>query len=232
VRPGHVNPLRARPGGVLKRAGHTEASVDLLKLAGLQPAAVLCEIMGDDGEMLRLPALQEMASRLNLKLACIADLIRYRRNNEVLIEEIRREPVETHAGTFQVVEFRSLVDDGIYTAFVHGDFTPNDPVLVRMHAANVTRDLVASLVAGMGADLNRAFEIIAEHGRGVLIYIERPRGNAPRLPSDERDYGIGAQILSTLGVRRLRLMTNRPIRRAGLDGFDLEIVDFVPLDKG
>jgi len=229
VRPGHINPLRARPGGVLKRAGHTEASIDLMRLAGLKPAAVLCEIMGDDGEMLRLHDLAEMAEEFDMPLANIADLIRYRRHHERLIERSETETLATAFGDFCAVHFKSVVDDGVYTAFTRGDFTPEDDVLVRMHAASVTSDLIASLDPGHENSLHKALRQISEAGSGVLIYIEQPRVSAPRLPSDERDYGIGAQILNDLGVRRLRLMTNNPVKRAGLDGFDLEIVEHVPL---
>ena len=231
VRPGHVNPLRARPGGVLKRAGHTEASLDLMRLAGLQPAAVLCEIMGDDGEMLRLDDLHDLADHFEIPLICIADLIRYRRHMERLVTRISEEDVETRFGGFRVVHYRSRVDDGLYTAFVRGDTETNDDILVRMHAASVTQDLIASLNPDQDNALMRSLEMIAEYDNGVLIYIEKPRGPAPRLPSDERDYGIGAQILNDLGVHRLRLLTNNPIKRAGLDGFDLEIVDHVPFKK-
>ena len=226
VRPGHVNPLLVREGGVLKRAGHTEASHDLMQLAGLPPVAVLCEIMGDDGQMLRLPELMDLAVQLGIQLGTIADLIRYRRRTEKLVERIGAETLQTREGTFDVVRYRSTVDSGGYTAFVRGPIDPDAPTLVRMHAATLTGDLLGLLGGSSESALSLALSRIAAAG-GILLYIDRA-GEATD-PMDDRDYGIGAQILADLGARRLALLTDHPRRRAGLDGFDLEVVEYVPL---
>lgn len=228
VRPGHVNPLRAQKGGVLKRAGHTEASSDLMRLAGLQPVGVLCEIMGDSGEMLRLPELYELSLRLGLKLVSIADLIRYRRRTEKLIYKTGEGELKTRYGQFRVYHYQSLVDDGFYTAFVQGDIAEAQDLLVRIHLASLTGDLMASLNTEESSILHLALEKIATAGCGVLLYIEAPHPHKS-LPSDERDYGIGAQILGDLGIKQIRLLTNHPVKRAGLDGFGLKIVDYIPL---
>lgn len=229
VRPGHVNPLRTQKGGVLKRAGHTEASSDLLRLAGLQPVAVLCEIMEDDGEMSRVPDLARLAKKMDLKLATIADLIRYRRRTEKLIEKNGEEELKTDYGTFQVHHYQSLVDDGHYTAFVVGDLAQEGASLVRMHAASITKDLLSSLDPNKDDAFHASLKMIADEGRGVLLYIEKMKRQSSRIPPDERDYGIGAQILSEIGVTDLRLITNNPIKRAGLEGFGLRIVENVPV---
>ncbi|MCA9707787.1 MAG: 3,4-dihydroxy-2-butanone-4-phosphate synthase [Myxococcales bacterium] len=229
VRPGHINPLLVREGGVLKRPGHTEASYDLMRMAGLAPVAVLCEIMGDDGTMLRLPALRELAERMGLALGTIADVIRYRRRTETLVERADGETVTTALGPLEIHRYRSRVDAGRYTALVRGPIDSEHPVLVRMHAATLTDDLLGLLVGGRHGALQLAMARIAAEG-GVLLYIER--AGAAAHPMDERDYGIGAQILADLGVRRLRLMTDHPRRRAGLHGFDLEVVEHVPVRGG
>jgi 3,4-dihydroxy 2-butanone 4-phosphate synthase/GTP cyclohydrolase II len=228
VRPGHVNPLVVRDGGVLKRAGHTEASHDLMKLAGLHPVAVLCEIMGDDGEMLRLPSLRQLARRLGCPLGTIADVIRYRRRTERLAVRTHSSRVTTRFGDLVVHGYRSTVDDGRYTALARDPIDPDRPVLCRMHAASLTGDLLGLLHDGATTDLELALEQIGEEG-GILLYIER--GSDPVLPMDDRDYGIGAQILTDLGARRLRLLTDHPRRRAALEGFDLEVVEHVPLRR-
>lgn len=226
VRPGHVGPLLVRPGGVLKRSGHTEASHDLMKLAGLQPVAVLCEIMGDDGEMMRLPALRELAAKMGLKIGTIEDLIRHRRRTETLVERVASESLTTTLGTFEVHRYRSMVDAGRYTALVSGEISAQDPVLVRMHAATLTGDLLSLLAAAPDSPLQLALSRIADEG-GILLYIERDPASSG--PMDERDYGIGAQVLVDLGAHHLRLMTDNPKRRAALHGFDLEVVEHVPL---
>src|SRR5262245_44298113 len=230
VRPGHVNPLHAREGGVLKRAGHTEASSDLMMLAGLQPVAVLCEIMGDDGEMLRLPQLRELASRCSLKLGTIADLIRYRLRSENLVSTLGSSEVDTRFGRFSVRRYQSRVDSGRYTAFVRGAIDGESPTLVRMHAARLTDDLLGLLGAQRGSALESALAQLGGESAGVFLYIERPQDVPEAM--DERDYGIGAQILRELGVRRMRLLTDHPKRRAGLEGFGLELAGFVPLGAG
>jgi 3,4-dihydroxy 2-butanone 4-phosphate synthase/GTP cyclohydrolase II len=229
VRPGHISPLLVREGGVLKRAGHTEASHDLMCLAGLQPVAVLCEIMGDDGEMLRLPRLRELALKTGLKLGTIADIIRYRQRNERLIQLVSRDRVESRFGKFWVHRFESSVDRGRYTAFVRGQVAADRSTLVRIHVATLTDDVLGFSRSGAGSVLEMGLQRIASEEGGVLLYIERSTG-APLDPMDERDYGIGAQILRELGVKRLRLLTNHPRKRAGLDGFGLELEDYVPLE--
>ncbi len=252
-RPGHVSPLLARKGGVLKRPGHTEASVDLCRLAGLEPVGVISEIMGDDGEMLRLPALIALADELGVKLATIADLIRYRRRSEKLIRKLAAPRLPTKYGEFVAHAYVSEVDDNEYLALVMGEIDPKEPTLCRIHSSCVTGDLLGSLRCDCGDQLQLALEKIAEAGRGVLLYIEQEgRGiglvnkmrayalqdqGADTLDAnlmlgfkpDSRDYGIGAQILVDLGLKKLKLMTNNPEKRDGLQGFDLEVVERVPL---
>jgi 3,4-dihydroxy 2-butanone 4-phosphate synthase/GTP cyclohydrolase II len=252
-RPGHVSPLMAREGGVLKRAGHTEAAVDLMRLAGLQPVGVICEIMGDDGEMARVPELAVLAEKFDLKLVTIADLIKYRRRAEKLIQKLAVAKLPTKYGEFIVHAYVSDVDVNEYVAFVMGDISNGEPTLCRIHSSCVTGDLLESLRCDCGDQLHLALKSISDAGRGVLLYIEQEgRGiglvNKMRayelqdqgadtveanellgMKSDLRDYGIGAQILVDLGLKKLRLMTNNPTKLAGIDGFDLEISEVVPL---
>ena len=252
-RPGHVNPLMARKGGVLKRPGHTEASVDLLRLAGLSPVGVICEIMEDNGEMARLPKLVELAQRFDLKLVTIADLIRYRRRNEQLAHKVAVAQLPTKYGEFVAHAYRSDVDKSDYVAFTMGTVDDGEPVLTRIHSSCVTGDLLDSLRCDCGDQLHQSLQQIADAGRGVLLYIEQEgRGiglvnkmrayelqdnGADTLDANEqlgfkadlRDYGIGAQILVDLGLKKLRLLTNNPAKKAGIEGFDLEIVETVPL---
>ncbi len=252
-RPGHVNPLMARTGGVLKRPGHTEAAVDLMHLAGLSLVGVLCEIMGDSGEMARVPELAVLAERFQMPLVTIADLIKYRRRTEKLIRKIAAPPLPTMYGTFVAHTYLSEVDDNEYLALVLGEVSPTEPILCRIHSSCVTGDLLGSLRCDCGDQLHLALEKIAAEGRGILLYIEqegRGIGLANKMRAyelqdqgadtvdanlmlgfkvDSRDYGIGAQILADLGARRLRLMTNNPAKPAGLDGFGLEIAEIVPL---
>ena len=252
-RPGHVNPLMARPGGVLKRAGHTEAAVDLMRLAGLQPVGVICEIMDDAGDMVRVPQLAEMARRFDMKLVTIADLIQYRRRTENLIQKQAVAQMPTKYGDFVAHAYFSEVDTSDYVAFVMGDVCDGEPVLCRIHSSCVTGDLLDSLRCDCGDQLHLAMEKIKEAGRGVLLYIEQEgRGiglvNKMRayelqdkgadtveanellgMKADLRDYGIGAQILVDLGIQKIRYMTNNPAKLAGLDGFGMEIVEVVPI---
>lgn len=225
VRPGHVNPLVVRDGGVLKRAGHTEASHDLMLLAGLQPVAVLCEIMDDTGEMSRLPALSELARRLGLKLGAIADVIRYRRQTEKLVARISERQVSTRFGDFVEMRFRSAVDPGHYTALVRGAIDPSVPTLVRIHAGTLADDVLALLEGHGKGKLETALGHLARQTSGILLCIERNDSG----PADERDIGIGAQILRELGVRQLTLLTDHPRPRAALEGFGLDLVGTVPL---
>ena len=252
-RPGHVNPLMARTGGVLKRAGHTEAAVDLMRLAGLEPIGVICEIMGDGGEMARVPELAELAHRFDLKFITIAELIKYRRRREKLIHKVAEARLPTRYGEFTAHAYESGVDPAPYTAFTMGDIADGKDVLVRIHSSCVTGDLMGSLKCDCGDQLQLALEKISEAGRGVLLYIEqegRGIGITNKIKAyalqdegadtveanvrlgfkpDLRDYGIGAQVLVDLGVKRLLYMTNNPAKLAGLEGYDLEIIDRIPL---
>ncbi len=227
VRPGHVNPLRVREGGVLRRTGHTEASHDLMVMAGLSPVAVLCEIMGDDGEMLRLPELRALAQRMGLSIGSIADVIAHRHLHERLVSRVDTRALTTRWGQLVSHRYRSHVDDARYTAMVLGELAPEQPVMARMHSASLTDDLFGILGDGQACPLQRALDRIAAEGGGVLVYIER--AGDPSLPMDERTYGIGAQILRDLGAHRLRLLTDHPRRLAALQGFGLELVEFLPL---
>ena len=253
ARPGHIFPLAAREGGVLKRAGHTEAVVDLARLAGVYPSGVLCEIMSDDGTMARLPELQEIAEKFGLKIATIADLIKYRRRTEKLVRQVARTTLPTRFGVFQLSAYETEVEDKPYIALTMGDVADGKPVLVRIHSSCVTGDVLHSLRCECGDQLEQAMEMIAEEGRGVLLYIHqegRGIGLINKLkayelqdqgcdtveanerlgyPADLREYGIGAQVLIDLGVRKIRYMTNNPSKLAGLEGYDLEIVERVPL---
>lgn len=230
VRPGHVNPLRVRQGGVLRRAGHTEASHDLMCLAGLQPVAAICEIMDDSGEMMRLPELRQLARRLQVPLATIADLIRHRLRTETLITRAGAEQVDTPYGAFAVHHYCSTVDQTSFFAFVMGRADPERDTLVRMHGGRLSSDLLGALTRDSDSPLHVALERIAQEGRGVLVYVVRPvTPNGLGRPMDQRDYGGGAQVLRDLGVRRLRLLSDRPTRRPALEGFDLEVVGYQPL---
>ncbi len=254
VRPGHVFPLRARKGGVLRRAGHTEAGVDLTRLAGLTPGAALIEIMNEDGSMARLPDLMQIARRFGLKIITIRDLIAYRLRSETLIQREVEVRLPTKYATFRLIAYRQTTTGDIHLALVLGSWSPDEPVLVRVHSSCITGDLFGSLRCDCGDQLRLALQKIAQEGRGVLLYMNQEgRGigllNKLRaykiqeekgldtvdanlhlgFPMDPRDYGIGAQILRDLGIRKIRLLTNNPKKRAGLSGYDLEIVETVPL---
>jgi len=254
VQPGHVFPLRARPGGVLRRAGHTEAAADLAQLAGLHPAGVLCEILHDDGTMARLPELQRFRRRHGLQLITIRDLIAFRRTSEKLVvkEQVVRLP--TDYGDFDLHMYRSVLDDTHHLALVRGEITPGDPTMVRVHSECLTGDVFGSLRCDCGNQLHSALRQIDEAGRGVLVYMRRHEGRGIGLPAkihayklqeqgldtieaneklgfpaELRDYGLGAQILVDLGVRKMRFLTNNPKKVVGLEGYGLEIVELVPI---
>jgi len=253
-RPGHMFPLRAREGGVLKRAGHTEAAVDLARIAGLEPAGVLCEIMDDDGEMARLPRLIAFAREHGLGILTVADLIAWRLRSERLVERVAGPTLPTEYGEFRIFGYRNTVTGEEHVALVMGEIDPAEPVLVRVHSQCLTGDVFHSARCDCGVQLDLALRRIAEEGSGVLLYLlQEGRGigllNKLRayelqdrgddtveanvhlgFPPDPRDYGTGAQILFDLGVRRIRLMTNNPRKYAALRGFGLEIVERIPLE--
>ncbi|MFN8635253.1 MAG: bifunctional 3,4-dihydroxy-2-butanone-4-phosphate synthase/GTP cyclohydrolase II [Chloroflexota bacterium] len=253
-RPGHIFPLRAREGGVLKRAGHTEAGVDLAKLAGLEPVALLAEVVNDDGTMARLPQLRRFAHKHGLLITSIADLIEYRRHREKLVTSVATTRMPTSHGDFVAHVYESLPDGEEHIALVRGVIDPDVPVLVRVHSECLTGDVFGSRRCDCGQQLDAALERIADEGVGVVLYLRGHEGRgiglahklqayalqeqgldtveanlALGLPVDTRNYGVGAQILADLGVRQMRLMTNNPAKYAGLDGYGLEIVERVPL---
>ena len=255
-RPGHVNPLYAQDQGVLKRSGHTEAAVDLARLAGLEPVGVLMEIMSDDGSMARLPELREKADAWGMKLIAIRDLIRYRLEHESLVEQGVEVDMPTEYGHFRLIPFRQRSNGLEHIAIIKGDISsdPDTPVLTRVHSSCATGDIFGSCRCDCGEQLHRALRMIEKEGRGAVIYLNQEgRGiglmdkiKAYKLQeegldtveanihlghrADERDYGVGAQILNLLGIKKMRLMTNNPVKRIGLEGYGLEIVENVPLE--
>ena len=253
-RPGHIFPLKAMNGGVLRRAGHTEAGIDLARMAGFEPAAVIVEIMNEDGSMARLPDLRQVADRFGLKLITIEDLITYRLKTESLIQREISVQMPTAHGAFEMVAYRQLNDDAIHLAMIKGSWEPHEPVLTRVHSSCITGDIFGSCRCDCGPQLERALEMVEAEGRGVVLYMNQEgRGiglinklRAYKLQEqgldtveanlqlgfkmDERDYGVGAQILRDLGVRKMRLMTNNPTKRAGLIGYGLEIVENVTIE--
>ena len=253
-RPGHIFPLRARSEGVLRRAGHTEATVDFARLAGFEPAGVLVEIMNDDGTMARLPQLKEIAKKFDLKIVSIKDLIEYRLRTESLIEEEVRVHMPTKHGDFELIAFRQTNTGENHLALKKGDWDKDEPVLVRVHSSCFTGDILHSLRCDCGEQLQAAMEMVEREGKGLIVYMNQEgRGigllnklKAYKLQeegkdtveanlalgfkNDQRDYGVGAQILRHLGVSKIRLMTNNPRKRAGLLGYGLEIVENVPVE--
>jgi 3,4-dihydroxy 2-butanone 4-phosphate synthase / GTP cyclohydrolase II len=244
VRPGHVFPLRGRRGGVLMRPGQTEASVDLARIAGLQPAAVICEVLNEDGTMSRLPELVSFANRHKLRIISVADLIRYRLRTEVFVRRVADALVPTIYGDFRAVAFENMLNREVHLAMILGSVSSAEPILVRVHTQSVLSDVFGSLTDDHGSQLRLALEKIKTEGKGIVLYLKQEmRGvglvdqlhgyesdisKADVMP-DVRDYGTGAQILHELGVRKLRLLTNHPPRLHALDGFELEIVEHVPL---
>lgn len=253
-KPGHIFPLRAKEGGVLRRAGHTEAAIDLARLAGFEPAGVIVEIMNEDGTMARLPELKKIAAKFDLKLVSIKDLIAYRMTNERLIKREVSVKMPTEYGDFELVAYKQLTNDQNHLAMVKGQWEPGEAVLVRVHSSCITGDIFGSCRCDCGPQLHTALEMIEKEGKGVLVYMNQEgRGiglinklHAYKLQEegldtveanlklgfkmDHRDYGIGAQILRDLGVSKMRLMSNNPKKRTGLVGYGLEIVENLPIE--
>ena len=252
-RPGHINPLYAQDKGVLRRAGHTEAAIDLARLSGLQPAAALIEILNEDGTMARMPQLQEVAARHGLKIITIKDLIAYRMKQESLVEKGVEADMPTAYGHFRIIPFRQKSNGLEHVALIKGEWQPDEPVLVRMHSSCITGDTFGSQRCDCGEQLHQAMQMIEKEGRGAIVYLSQEgRGiglmnkiAAYKLQEqgddtvdanihlgfrpDERDYGVGAQILHELGISKLRLITNNPVKRVGLEGYGLEIVENIPV---
>ena len=253
ARPGHTFPLRAREGGVLVRAGHTEAIVDLARLAGLNPAGAICEVLNEDGSIARLPELEKIAERFGLKVISVADIIAYRRRTEKLVEKVAEARLPTRYGKFRAIACKSTIDPDEHVALVMGEVAGEEPVLVRVHSECLTGDVFGSLRCDCGDQIDLAMKAIAQEGKGVFLYMRQEgRGigfhnklkayalqdqgldtvEANRrlgFPADLRDYGIGAQILSDLGIKNLRLLTNNPKKVVGLEGYGLKVVETVPL---
>lgn len=253
-KPGHIFPLRAKKGGVLRRTGHTEAAIDLSRLAGHGPAGVLVEIMNEDGSMARLPELEIIAKKFDLKVVSIKDLIEYRLKRDSLIEEIVRVEMPTRYGNFKLVAFKEKTTDREHLALVKGEWQKEEPVLTRVHSSCFTGDILGSLRCDCGEQLHKAMQMVEKEGKGIILYMNqegRGIGLVNKLKAyklqeegmdtveanihlgfekDERDYGVGAQILRYLNATRLRLMSNNPKKRAGLKGYGIEIIDIIPIE--
>src|SRR5882757_6876177 len=253
-RPGHIFPLRAKKGGVLRRAGHTEATIDLARLAGFEPAGVLVEIMNEDGSMARLPQLLEIAKKFDLKIISIKDLIEYRLKIDSLIEEIVRVDMPTQFGHFKLIAFKEKNTNNEHLALIKGEWKPGEPVLVRVHSSCFTGDILGSFRCDCGEQLHKAMQMVEKEGKGVILYMNQEgRGiglqnklKAYKLQeqgmdtvqanlhlgfqTDQRDYGVGAQMLRYIGITKLRLISNNPRKRAGLLGYGLEVVETVPVE--
>ena len=253
-RPGHVSPLYAQDNGVLRRSGHTEAAIDLCKLAGLYPAGALIEIMNEDGTMARMPQLQEKAAEWDMKIITIKDLIAYRLQQESIVEKGEEVDMPTKYGQFHIIPFRQKSNGLEHFALIKGSWEKNEPILVRVHSSCATGDILGSERCDCGEQLHKAMQMIEEEGKGVIVYMQqegRGIGLMNKLAAyklqeegydtvdanlclgfkaDERDYGCGAQILRTLGVQKMRLMTNNPVKRVGLEAYGLEIVENVPIE--
>jgi 3,4-dihydroxy 2-butanone 4-phosphate synthase/GTP cyclohydrolase II len=253
-RPGHIFPLKAKKGGVLRRTGHTEAAIDLARLAGFQPAGVLVEVMDENGEMARLPRLREIANKFNLKLVSISDLVAYRIKHESLIHREIGVQMPTAYGNFDLIAYRQINTDDIHLALIKGSWTEDEPVPVRVHSSCMTGDIFGSCRCDCGPQLHKALEMVEQFGKGLVLYMNQEgRGiglinklKAYKLQEqgldtvqanlelgfqmDERDYGVGAQIIRDLGIRKIRLISNNPKKRVGLMGYGLEIVDNIPIE--
>lgn len=253
-RPGHVNPLRARSRGVLRRSGHTEAAVDLARLAGLYPAGALIEIINEDGTMARLPELMDVARQYDIKIICIKDLIAYRLKTESIVDKGEEVDMPTEYGHFRLIPFRQKSNGLEHIALIKGEFTKDEPVLVRVHSSCATGDIFGSMRCECGEQLHKAMRMIEKEGKGVIVYLNQEgRGiglmekmRAYKLQengydtvdanihlghkADERDYGVGAQILRYIGAHKMRLMTNNPVKRVGLEAYGLQVVENVPIE--
>lgn len=253
-RPGHIFPLKAKNRGVLRRAGHTEAAVDLARLAGLQPAGVLVEIMNEDGTMARLPELVEVAERFDMKIVSIKDLIEHLQGSESLVDRGEEVSMPTRYGDFRIIPFRQKSNGMEHVALIKGEWAPDEPVLVRMHSSCMTGDIFGSFRCECGDQLHKAMNLIEQAGKGVVVYMmQEGRGiglmnkiAAYKLQdegldtveanlhlgfqADERDYGVGAQILRSVGVKKMKLMTNNPVKRVGIEGYGLKVTEIIPIE--